>query len=119
MANEEHLAILRQGVDVWNRWMLDHLRDIPNFKRASLKELELESAYLRGANFQKANLAGAHLTSADLASAHLEGVNLRDADLQSANLAGAYLTAARLEGADLFNEVARVGNATEPDGLFS
>lgn len=34
MANEEHLAILKQGVEVWNQWREQHLQIVPDLRDA-------------------------------------------------------------------------------------
>jgi len=56
MANPEHLAILKQGVEVWNHWRKDNPDIKPNLRNASLKNLNLASINfsdtdLRGTNF--------------------------------------------------------------------
>jgi len=48
MANQEHLAILKQGVSAWNRWRVDN----PTIRA------DLEGAYLEGADLRGANLEG-------------------------------------------------------------
>ena len=35
MANPEHLAILKQGVEVWNQWRDEHPEIQPNLSRAN------------------------------------------------------------------------------------
>ena len=42
MANEEHLKILEQGVEVWNKWLSEN----PN-KRPDLSGADLSGADLR------------------------------------------------------------------------
>jgi uncharacterized protein YjbI with pentapeptide repeats len=106
MANEEHLAILRQGVDVWNAWRQDHpniemdLRDA-DLRDADLRGARLHRAKLTGAKLQEASLSGAKLTGASLTGADLTGARLQDAFLTGADLQDAKLTGARLRGADL------------------
>ena len=56
MANPEHLAILKQGVEEWNKWRAQHPDVVPR----------LGEAILRGADLTGANLAGADLSHADL-----------------------------------------------------
>ena len=56
MANEEHAAILKRGVEAWNAWR----RHNPGLRPA-----------LRGANLYRATLSGADLHSADLIQATL------------------------------------------------
>lgn len=41
MANPEHLAILKQGVEVWNQWRKDRPEIEPDLKGANLKNLNL------------------------------------------------------------------------------
>ena len=41
MANPEHLAILKQGVDAWNTWRREHPLVRPDFGGANLREAHL------------------------------------------------------------------------------
>lgn len=38
MANEKHLAILRQGVKTWNQWRQEHPEVTPDLTKADLRE---------------------------------------------------------------------------------
>jgi TIR domain/Pentapeptide repeats (8 copies) len=96
MANEEHVAILEQGVEVWNKWRKDNPRVRPDFGGADLRGAALSEADLSAANLYKANLSGA-----DLSRANLRGATLREIDLSSATLSGADLSEAALSDADL------------------
>ncbi|MCB0105949.1 MAG: pentapeptide repeat-containing protein [Caldilineaceae bacterium] len=98
MADAEQLAILNQGVEVWNQW-----REKNPSTKIVLTEAELEGADLLGANLEGANLARADLRGADLTEAFLQGVNLHAAYLSEADLTGAYLFQAGLTKADLFS----------------
>jgi uncharacterized protein YjbI with pentapeptide repeats len=101
MANEEHLRILDQGVEAWNRWR-DKNRDVqPDLIEADLSEADLSRADLSEADLVGANLRGAYLGEADLGKADLSGANLRGANLSGANLRGANLRGADLREADL------------------
>jgi uncharacterized protein YjbI with pentapeptide repeats len=101
MANEEHLRILDQGVEAWNRWR-DKNRDVqPDLIEADLSEADLSRADLSEADLVGANLRGAYLGEADLGGADLNGAHLRGACLSQADLSGAHLIEADLAGADL------------------
>jgi uncharacterized protein YjbI with pentapeptide repeats len=91
MANNEHVAILKKGVDAWNAWRDEHPNIIPD-----LSEADLTGADLTGANLSEADLIGAKLSGADLT-----GANLSEADLSEARLVRADLSGANLSGADL------------------
>ncbi len=111
MANTEHLARLKNGVDAWNEWRKENPKVIPNLEQADLRVADLRGANLTkaklgGANLRVANLEGAYLseanlTGADLSEAVLGGANLGGADLMEANLTGARLTGAELQKANL------------------
>jgi uncharacterized protein YjbI with pentapeptide repeats len=92
MANEEHLAILKQGIEVWNKWRKDH----PEILRPSLSE-----ANLQGMNLQEVDLSGADLYMADLSRTLLNKANLSEANLNSANLNNASLIFAIVNEVDL------------------
>jgi len=106
MANSEHLKILKQGVDAWNKWREENLEVTPDLKvarltRANLSGGDLVSANLRDAHLRGANLREAYLSKADLSGANLRGAHLRGAKLGEANLVGANLGGAGLVGAYL------------------
>jgi uncharacterized protein YjbI with pentapeptide repeats len=96
MANEEHLAVLEQGVKQWNKWRRQNKSSEPDLRKA-----DLHGADLSGADLSKADLRGADLSGADLSRADLSGADLSGADLSRANLRGACLGEARLFKADL------------------
>jgi hypothetical protein len=105
MANDEHVAFLKQGVVAWNRWR-EGTSEIPNLSNADLTSAELAGANLTDANLAYAVLLLANLTRADLTRADLAGASLlytilSDADLRSAELICVTLTGAILNGADL------------------
>jgi uncharacterized protein YjbI with pentapeptide repeats len=61
MANQEHLDILKQGVQAWNRWREEHPDVDPDLSNANLRHTNLRGANLRGANLRDANLGDADL----------------------------------------------------------
>ncbi|WP_134496582.1 pentapeptide repeat-containing protein [Microvirga pakistanensis] len=101
MANEEHIAKLKHGVDAWNAWRADNPDFRPNFGGADLRGVDLRWADLRWASLVEANLSGANLVCANLTEASLGGANLVEANLAEAILFRAYLPAANLTGANL------------------
>jgi uncharacterized protein YjbI with pentapeptide repeats len=86
MANQEHLAILKQGVDIWNKWKGEHLDLQPDLSGADLAEGNFRSANFWKVDFRGANLSGSDLHGANLRSSHLHGINLKDAYLRMADL---------------------------------
>ena len=49
MANEEHLKILKQGVEAWNEWREKNPQITPDLSKADLYEADLYEADLNGA----------------------------------------------------------------------
>jgi hypothetical protein len=103
MANPEHVAILNEGVEVWNAWHRD-LRDLSvmaDLTGASLYHRDLtgvivDSVDLTGADLHNSNLADAHC-----AGAYLTNTNLRQTDLRRAHLVGSDIMGANLDRSDL------------------
>jgi hypothetical protein len=131
MANDEHVALLKQGVAAWNAWRKENpdvfhtdlswadLRTA-NLSGAYLSGADLCGAYLReanlsGARLSRANLSGADLFEANLSRANLIGANLIGASLREANLSGAYLNGADLNGANLSKADLRTANLIKAD----
>jgi hypothetical protein len=100
MANEEHLARLKEGVAAWNQWRDANRHIMPDLSQANLSVMNLYEADLA-----RADLAGANLREADLRGADLREANLRGADLFRADLTGADLSEANLYGVNLSRAV--------------
>jgi uncharacterized protein YjbI with pentapeptide repeats len=106
MANDEHVALLKQGVDTWNAWRDENPDVQPDLNGANLRGANLRGANLRGAtlgmaNLIRADLGGATLNGANLGMAILGGANFNGATLNGANLGGANLGGANFNGATL------------------
>jgi uncharacterized protein YjbI with pentapeptide repeats len=111
MANDEHVALLKQGVAAWNVWRAETRYSRPNLSEANISEANLSGAdlgraKLKGTNLWHADLSGTNLWQADLIEtdlrkANLVKANLREAKLNRANLSAADLSHANLSGADL------------------
>ena len=118
MANEEQLSILKQGVDVWNRWRdtdpvrriylsganLSHidLRQV-NFSYADLTQVNLSYTDLRKANLSHADISRSNLSGADVGGANLWDADLSETDLSQANFAVANLWSVRVKGSNFSN----------------
>ncbi len=98
MANQEHLDILKQGVDTWNKWKREHLEIRPDLREANLSGADLTEAILIEADLSRANLSYADLREADLSYADLSG-----ATLVETNLSGATLTECYIYGISVWN----------------
>ncbi|HEX8651563.1 MAG TPA: pentapeptide repeat-containing protein [Pyrinomonadaceae bacterium] len=122
MAKKEHLDLLMQKVEVWNKWRNDNPKVRPNLFKANLakvelggdiysKRINLTGVNLRGANLRQANLfadlsfadlRGADLTDAILSESILEGADLSDAILLGTSFLSADMWDANFSGAELF-----------------
>ncbi len=99
MADEEHLSVLKQGIEAWNEWRFAH-KDI----RPNLSGADLSGAYLGERNMllgRVVNLCEANLHGANLSRSFLLHGDLRKADLSGANLKGAVLVNTDLTQANL------------------
>lgn len=106
MVNPEHLEILGQGVEVWNKWRKENPNIRPDLSQADLRDMDLRNVDLSQAHLPLANLTGLDLSGAtfimaNLNGAFLSGVDLRGVDLRKARFIHAYLTEADLSGANL------------------
>ena len=125
MANEEHLKILKQGVEQWNKWRLENAirPDLDGAPRSLTRMFDFDpskgkdrgaslsgDADLSNARLSGANLSGANLSRADLGNAKLRQANLSGANLSGANLERAYLVRANLSDANLSSAYLREAN---------
>ena len=115
MANDEHVALLQQGVTAWNKWRRENANVLPDLRRANLRKANLLGANLTEANLTEARLTDAtlrkaNLIKADLRRGDLRGANLSEANFSRAELNGAYLSDANLTGANLTGADLRGGD---------
>lgn len=106
MANQAHLDILKQGVEVWNRWREKHPDIRPDlirvgFSKTDLSSINFSETNLYQANFTKANLSRVNLSKANLHETSFYKANLHEANLSEASLGYAQLTYATLSYANL------------------
>ncbi|MGA2736382.1 MAG: pentapeptide repeat-containing protein [Bryobacteraceae bacterium] len=87
MANPDHVAFLRSGVDTWREWRSHYPDVVPDLAGADLRRADL-----RGVPFGKSNLAGTDLRESILREADLSCVSgLHLPQLTGADLGGAKL----------------------------
>jgi uncharacterized protein YjbI with pentapeptide repeats len=86
VANQEHIAILKQGVKAWNSFRKEHLGTYLDLSGADLSGLNLRKADLSQSNLSGANLSGADLNGADLRLTVFGGTILKSAILRNAIL---------------------------------
>jgi hypothetical protein len=79
MANDEHVALLKQGVAAWNAWRDENPDIYPNLREANLNDANLDGANLTEADLDGANLYWANLSGANLYWAKLYHANVTDA----------------------------------------
>jgi hypothetical protein len=115
MANQNQLAIIRQGSEAWNRWRRGKGDKSLDLKEAVLRGEDLNGVDLHGADLSDSDLWRADLNRAGLGKARLRRANLRYANLRDANLRAADLSHALLHGADLTGTDLRETDFTEAD----
>jgi len=81
MANPEHLKILKQGVEVWNKWRENEPRVKPD-----LSGLDCHEAHFPDVNFVRANLTGVNFFRAVLLHAKFDFADLSNSVLSAAIL---------------------------------
>jgi uncharacterized protein YjbI with pentapeptide repeats len=91
VANQEHLDILKQGVDVWNKWREEHTDTQPDLSEANLcytnlSYINLCEAVMNGVDLSGSTLVGANLVKAEVRVADISGANFDDANLNGADI---------------------------------
>ena len=105
MANPEHLEILKQGVEAWNKWRSENPKIRPNLIRADLRNAKLGSLDLRNLDLRGTVFRNAKLIGVDLRNSYLNTADLREADLTNAILLNTNFFASKLQHADFAGAV--------------
>ena len=103
MANEDQVKILKQGVEVWNKWRQDNPKTIIDLVGTDLNNTDLNHVDLNNANLGNVNLINANLEQADFTEADLTLANLTLARLEGADLGYAILRETEFNEANLRN----------------
>jgi hypothetical protein len=101
MANPEHVEILKQGVEVWNKWRKENPKIEPDLSNSDLKNYNLQRANLRWTILAETNLMGMNLSFIDFNHSDLTGSNLNECDLSFSNLDDTCFKYAKLNQANL------------------
>lgn len=105
MANPNHLKILKQGVEVWNRWRVERPGIEPDLSGARLAGMRLVGFLLKNTNLEDAVLCGANLTGTTLENSNLVNADLSciqtDAKVDLSNLPRFCHSAKCIEGPPL------------------
>jgi hypothetical protein len=101
MADAEHLKILKQGVEIWNRWRNDNPSIVPQLQGADLHGAKLPNVDFADAKLEDANLQEADFSHANFQEAWIDRTDCLWTNFQYANLMGTFIQDARLPEADL------------------
>ncbi|MEM8721795.1 MAG: pentapeptide repeat-containing protein [Cyanobacteria bacterium P01_G01_bin.39] len=121
MTNEEQLKILKQGVEVWNRWRQDNPEITPDLSELDLAHedfillelsngtfgsnsgliiINMSQANFRNVDFSGASLSNVDFQESDFSGATLTRVNMIYSNLSKANLSKSNLSFSLLDDAD-------------------
>lgn len=121
MANPEHVAKLKEGVEAWNAWRAANSNEWPDlsdcncFASADLRGANLSDVHLRRADLRETNLSGANLNDADLYETNLHCADLNDANLSQADLTRSDLSKASLQRVDASRAFFRLADLSGAD----
>lgn len=96
MANDAHVALLKDGAQAWNAWRKQNASVQPDLSGA-----DLAGSNLINANLDNANMAGAVLRTSNLSNASLNDAHLQGADLSEVYVFRSYALSANFEKANL------------------
>jgi hypothetical protein len=101
MANPEHLAILKQGVKVWNEWRKKDSHTVADLGGANLSLASLDSVDFWLTDMSNADLSGSNLSHARIHVAWLNEANLYNSFLINTDLIETNLTNANFQETSL------------------
>ncbi|MGA9535328.1 MAG: toll/interleukin-1 receptor domain-containing protein [Desulfobacterales bacterium] len=108
MANPEHVKILKQGVEVWNRWREENPDLRPDLTGAELGHnnyhcIDFKNVHLSNANLSFVSMTEAVFDGADLTDSNLSNSDLQHSDFSNAIIGGAIIVKSSLNYAKMVN----------------
>lgn len=101
MANEEHVALLKEGVRGWNEWRKSNPWLRPDLSSASLEGIDLREADLSFCNLIDTDMRGVDFSNSLLIEAHFDGAGLDGCIFGDATLLRGFFRWAKLDGAHI------------------
>jgi len=105
VANPEHLAILKQGVEVWNRWRADSEAKHPDLSNSDLSKSNFSGVDFRLTDLKEVDFRSAKLSYTDFDSADLTLANLKDTECMGSTFHGTDLSGVSFAGGFLIGTV--------------
>src|ERR1700736_4632448 len=96
MANDEHVAVINQGIKAWNAWREERAGNPLARWSVDLSGADLHNRDLSGAALYRTDFSGADLTGADLSGSTVDNSDFSGADLSGATLVGTNVADANL-----------------------
>ena len=99
--NKDHLKILMQGAEAWNKWRKENPNVKPDLRLAKLVNIDLKNT-----NLSKSDLGGVDFTKSilyedDFSGSYMAACNLTEVNMTLSNLRGATLWGANLHQANV------------------
>ena len=142
MAFKDHLDILKEGADIWNKWRAENqhiIVDLTNadfrgddlnyaelswtrldnsdFSNADLEHTRFHFASAKGTLFNNSSLIGAIFESCMASGANFTGANLSGANFHGANLRNVDLSETIIFGTNFLNAMFRDTNLTKATSM--
>jgi hypothetical protein len=119
MADQEHIRILRQSVDQWNKWRKTYKEIKPNLSSVNLSDTDLSDTDLSDTDLSDTDLSNTNLSNTDLSGANFNSTNFSGASLFNAYLFNVNLNNADLNNVDLNNANLNNANLNNADLSFA
>lgn len=110
MANSKHLAILKQGVEVWNKWKKENPKITIDLSNTKLNSLDLSEINLSYGNLSNTDCSNTKFRNSELWSVNFSHANLKNTDFSDATILGCDFRQSNLTNSHLFH-----ANAFESD----
>ena len=102
MAKPEHVEILQQGVEVWNKWREENPDVVPDLSRVEMYgQIDHKGINLSKANLDNADFGEAYFAEASFEKTDLSGINFNHSVLSESNFMWAKLSYVNFFGSDL------------------
>jgi len=101
MANAEHLSVIHNGAEAYEKWRLENPEELFDLSNADLTGFDLDDFIFKNVKLFETNFASAKLRNTDFSEATLFKTTFNHADLSYANFKSRHLIGCQFQNADL------------------